>query len=147
MTRSHWTITTDLTGRRRDVDVFLYDKLSHLRAAATRHSKAWEPDFEPLVYATAVCHGFRGFRINPDGSEEERTDAAILRFARGHVTPVIVAHEVVHAAQHLYGLDCLTTDSAKDHFTVDNERFAYLVGDLFNTVFNLFHEPIEANDG
>ena len=40
----------------------------------------------------------------------------------------------------MYGLDCLTTDSAKDHFTADNERFAYLTGDLFATVWGLLNE-------
>ena len=141
MTRRHWTITTHLTGRPRDVDVFLYDKLSHMRGAATRHSKAWETDPEGFAHAAAVTHGFRMFGILADGTEEEAARAAIIRFSRERITPEIVSHEVTHAAQHLYGLDCVGEgDKAKDHFDSANETFAYLLGDLFSTVWGLATE-------
>lgn len=141
MTRRRWTITTHATGRPRDVDVYLYDKVSHMRAAATRHSKLWETDFAPFGDAVAVTHGFQHIRVNGDGSEEEQPLAAILRFSRDKLTPEIVAHEVTHAAQHLYVLDCVGEhDLAADHYSAANETFAYLLGDLFETVDGLLAE-------
>lgn len=138
--RRRWTITTHATGRPRDVDVILYDKLGHMRAAASRHSNTWEPDNIGFDNAEGVCHGFQLFEIHDDGTEEEQQRTAILRFTRGHVSPEIVSHEVAHAAQHLYGLDCIETGTAKDHFDSGNETFAHLLGDLFATVWTLTQE-------
>lgn len=121
--------------------MILYDKLAHLRAAATRHAARWVPD--PLGHdgTLAVTHGFQRIRIHADGTEEEHPLAVILRFARRYVTPEIVSHEVAHAAQHLYGMDCIPEDdTARDHFTAANETFAHLNSDLFSTVWELVHE-------
>ena len=121
--------------------MFLYDKLSHMRGAATRHSKAWEKNPEGFAHAAAVTHGFQTFKINPDGTEEESQRASIIRFARTRITPEIVSHGVAHAAQHLYGIDCIPEgDKAEDHFDSANEKFAYLLGDLFSTVWGLVNE-------
>lgn len=144
MTRSRWTISIHRTGRHRDVDVFLYDQLSHMRGAATKHSKDWEGNSGGFSNALAVTHGFQLIRINGDGTETEMPQAVIIRFARTHINPEIVAHEVAHAAQHLYGMDCIPDgDAAKDHFDAGNETFAHLAGDLFSAVWHLFHESIE----
>lgn len=140
MTRRRWTITTHATGRPRDIDVYLYDRPAHMRAAATRHSKAWETDFEPFSNAAAVTHGFQHIRIHDDGTEEEQQLAAIIRFSRENLTPEIIAHEVAHAAQHLYRLDCFNEgDPAEDHFGSANETFAYLLGDLFEIIWTILH--------
>lgn len=138
MPPQRWTIPTQRTGHPRDVEVVLYDNLSRMRGAATRHGNLWDGDHASLSNALAVTHGFRVINIKPGGTEEEQPLSAIIRFARSHITPEIVAHEVAHVAQHLYGLDCLTPDSVtKDHFNTSNETFAYLLGDLFGAVWSL----------
>lgn len=136
----HWTITIHATGKPRDVDVFLYDKIGHLRSAATKFANAWSADGTNFSDTEAICHGVQKIHVAKDGTETEEPLAVILRFARGRNDPVIVAHEVAHAAQHLYRLDCLDDRPAEEHFYADNETFAYLLSELFETVSALVAE-------
>jgi len=142
MTRRHWTISTELSGKTREIEVYLYDKVSHMRAAATRwdrsESTAYRIDFQPDKYdrALAVTHSFSRVAIAPDGAETPHPRVVILRLVRGFLTPEIVSHEVVHIAQHLYGLDMYERQGGAehDHWNASNEPFAYLYGGLFAVV-------------
>lgn len=138
-----WTITTHLTGKPRDVDVYLYERNAHLRSAATRWARNTYGHAAPEFSDTrAICHGFQRIKINADGTEDEHPSSAILRFSKDYLTAEIIAHETVHAAQHLYGLDCLDTTDAADHFHAANETFAYLYGDLFATTWRILHASL-----
>ena len=144
MTVRHWTITTHHTGKPRDVDVYLYDKNSHMRAAAARHSNSIEPRPGEYKNAAAVCHGFQRVQIDEDGTETDHPQAAIIRFSHEHLNAEVISHEVAHAAQHLYGIDMLNEgDLAVDHFTTSNEPFAYLAGDLFAAIWTSLYEATE----
>lgn len=124
-----WTISTHVTGRRRDVELRLYDDLAHMRRAATAWAsrKHAASDFRE---AAAVAHGFQRLTY-ANGVEVEKPLVAIIRLARSHVTPKIVSHEVAHAAQHIYGLDYDDGEPVINHMHSGNEDFAYLYGELF----------------
>lgn len=130
-----WTITTHHTGTPRDIDIYLYDRTRDLRAAATKWARTTARHAAPEFSDTlAICHGFQYIKINPDGTEEEHPRAAIIRYSLEHLTTEVIAHELVHAAQHLYGLDCIPAgDQAADHFDAANETFAHLYSDLLVT--------------
>jgi hypothetical protein len=138
MTRRKWTITTWVTGARRDVDLVLYDNLTIMRRESTRFAKhigEKAPDFHE---AQGVCHGFERIHISKDSTETSDPLSAIIRLSRGSITPLIVSHEVAHAAQHIYLLDVLGYDSkqlATNHFTAGNEEFAHLYGELFSAAW------------
>lgn len=148
MTQRIWTISTELSGTPRKIDVHLYDDLGSMRRAAMSFGKRIGEKIERGHFngALAVTHGFRRYHVDADqGREVEMPDAAVLRLVRGHLTPEIVAHEVAHLAQWLYRIDTLETwgdddDKALDHFSSDNEPFCYMLGGLFATVWDMLKE-------
>lgn len=132
-----WLITTHTTGRPRQVEVRLYTDLNHLRGAATRYTAdvASPIDFSN---AAGTCHGFVREREGKNGEWIQHPLCAIIRLAADHLTPLIVAHEVAHAAQHIYGLDYDDGEPIAEHMHSGNEDFAYLYGELFNAVHGIF---------
>lgn len=133
-----WTITTHKTGRPRDVDVVLYPTLGSMRRAATQWAQR-RGTGETFEHALGVCHGFEKIRVAPGGVEAEHSEnlASVIRLARPHITVDIVAHEAIHAAQHLYRIDLIEDREALaiDHFSAANEPFAMLAGDLIAAVW------------
>lgn len=143
MTVRKWTITVHATGQPREVNVFLYDSLARMREAARRHAaKVGDPGIS-FPDAIAICHGFENIAISTNGAEKSHPLACIVRFELNHLTPLIISHEIAHAAQHLYGLDMLTGDElALDHFDAGNEDFAHLYGELFNAAWMVLKEAV-----
>jgi hypothetical protein len=145
MTRRHWTINTYLSGVEREIEVYLYDDKLKLRRAARDHGKRWEMDGSGFANAVGVTHGYTRIGIGSDGTETPHPQAATLRFARGFLTPEIVAHEVAHVAQHLYRLDIYDSveQDGKEHWNAANEEFAHLLGALFTTIWTLLEDERE----
>jgi len=138
MTCSKWTITTYINDQQRDVEVIVYDTLAIMRREATKWANRVTPGQSDFSNSGGVCHGFERVRCYEDGTEKPYPHAATIRLAKGHTTPLIVSHEIAHAAQHLYALDHLGYDSkelAVDHFGAANENFAYLYGELFSAAW------------
>lgn len=126
-----WEIRTHASGRPRVIDVRLYKSRKELRAAATRWCRTAGTD-DDFTGAGGVCHGFRSIWIDDDGTETEQELCAIVRLSETDLTPLVVSHEIAHAAQHIYGLDLLPEGAnAAECFTAGNEDFAYLMGELF----------------
>lgn len=144
MTRRFWTVTVHVTGRPREVDVLLYDTLRDLRSAATRYVNRWEkPSPGKFAHTLALVHAARRYRVLDDGSEQEHPGVAIIRFSRQELTPLIVAHEVMHATAAIYGFDMLKADDlAEDHFDSGNEPLAELYGELFGAVWGVVREAV-----
>lgn len=132
-----WRVTTHVTGTRRAVEVRLYSDLNHLRGAATRYAASAG---ESISYSEAAgtCHGFTTEKF-VRGEWRERPLVAIIRFAETHLTPLIIAHEVAHASQHIYGLDFDDEKPVAEHMHSGNEDFAYLYGELFAAVWGIFN--------
>lgn len=139
-----WVITTYVTGRPRAVEVRLYRDVNHLRGAATRHN-AWSGEHGAFTDAVGVCHGFTRGRIDASGEWHEDETVAIIRLAETHLTPLIISHEVAHAAQHIYGLDYADEQPVDAHMHSGNEDFAHLLGELFDATWRIFH-TVEAGE-
>lgn len=127
-----WTITTYASGKQRDIDIVLYDNAARMRTEATKHANNIGEANTSFADAHGVCHGFERFHIAASGTETLDPLSAIIRLHRDQLTPIVISHEVAHAAQHIYGLDLIGDNhDARDHFTAGNEDFAWLYGELF----------------
>lgn len=130
-----WTVSTHASGRPRDVELHLYSSARSMRAAANR----WAVEVgtgETFHNADGVCHGFDRIRVDEDGYEHEDELVCIIRLHEKRLRPDVVAHEVAHAAQHIYRLDLIDEDGAvSDHMHAGNEPFAWLMGELFGAVW------------
>ncbi len=125
-----WVITTHVTGTPRAVDLRLYTDVNHLRGAATRHN-TWSGESGTYADAVGVCHGFTRGHYDADGNWDEDVTVAIVRLTVTHLTPLIVSHEVAHAAQHIYSLDYSDDRHVDEHMHAGNEDFAHILGELF----------------
>lgn len=128
-----WTITTHVTDKRRDVDLILYQRRSDLRGAAAKFARTIG-EKRRAFDGLAVCHGFQRFNYR-DGVETESPLVSIIRLSTEDLSPLIVAHEVAHAAQHIYGIDYSDDRPIIEHMHSGNENFAYLYGELFGAVW------------
>lgn len=138
MSPRHWTITVHATGQPREVEVVLYEKVADMRRAASRFSRVIGEAAGTFNNAAGVCHGFHRIRVYADGTEKEHPLVSIVRLHKGALSPLIVSHEMSHAAQHVYGLDMVNDDDlARDHFDAANEDYAHLFGELFAAAWNV----------
>lgn len=139
--RTRWTVTTHVTGQRREIEVFIYERLAHLRAAATRHSRQWDDEAQTFPDTLGVCQTYRRVRIKPGGEEVEHAQIATIRLHRRNATLALVAHESMHAAAWLYRVDCTEPDDlAADHLQADNEILAECLADVFDAVWRAVAE-------
>ncbi|MBK6556279.1 MAG: hypothetical protein IPG16_03335 [Comamonadaceae bacterium] len=72
--------------------------------------------------------------------------AGVMRFARGHLTPDVIAHESTHAALHITRLHDWSKDGHDgradfgDDCDLAEEAFAYLLGDIVQSVTALVEQ-------
>lgn len=140
-----WTITTHVTGKPRRVDVVLYNRVGDLRRAASRFARVIGEKPGRFNDALGVCHGFNRFTINADGTESEDDLVGIIRLTATDLTPLIISHEIAHAAQHIYGLDYSDDRPVIDHMHSGNEDFAHLYGELFAAAWGVLGSAIGAD--
>lgn len=136
-----WEVTTHVTGKPRTVEVRLYTDVNHLRGAATRHNK-WSGEKGTWEDTVGICHGFTRGRYDANGEWDEDQTVAIIRLAETHLTPLIIIHEVAHAAQHIYGLDYDDDRRIEDHMHSGNEEFAHLMGELAASILGIFAQRL-----
>lgn len=142
MTVWRWTLRTPVGDKMRVVEVRLYETLGSMRGAATRHSLRVGDTTTDFSTALGCCQGFTTADVSPTGTAEPR---AIVRLVQDNISLVIVAHEMIHAAQHIYQADYVTKDAlANDHMHAGNEDFAFLAGELVAAGIRLFFGPEEA---
>lgn len=136
-------MTTWVTGREREFEVYLYDRQAHLRAAATRYHREVDPSAREDTDTAAIVHTFTRYRIAADGSEIVSSLMGMIRLSRERISPLVVAHECAHLAAALYALDVLAPgDLAADHLATDNERFAEVFGEVFDAVWPLVADAV-----
>lgn len=66
--------------------------------------------------------------------------AGVLRTSVEHVNTEVIVHEVVHAACHIFRLDVAKRVNLGDNCHQNEEWFAYIVGDLSNSVAKVLPE-------
>lgn len=131
-----WTITTYATARPRDIELHLYDDALSMKAAANK----WALEAgtgENFDYAEGICHGFEPTWVDDDGVQHEDNLVCLIRLHTKRLQPEVVAHEVAHAAQHLYRLDAMDgTEMLADYMHAANETFAWILGEVFGAVWS-----------
>jgi len=136
-----WTITTTATGKKRQVQVILYERLQDLRGAVTKYENKNGKSEHLDADVIAICHSFFTQKIGKKQEVElEYPLVNIIRLSREYLTPMIIAHEFAHAAQHIYGLDYLM--SWKNPMNGANEEFAEIYGELFNAFWPMIHTQV-----
>lgn len=135
-----------VTGRPRTVEVRLYTDVNHLRGAATRFN-SWSGEKGTFADTVGLCHGFTRGHFDADGAWREDVVVSIIRLAETHLTPLIISHEVAHAAQHIYGLDHDDERPIAEHMHSGNEAFAHLYGELFAGVWGIFNPTTLTDTG
>lgn len=105
------------TVRGRQVEVVVHRTAAQMRRAAA----TWGVD-RPTPTTLGVTHGFTG-PTNPQ---------AVVRLCEEHLTRRVVDHELVHAAQAIYGHDLaeVIAEHPLEHWTHHNETFAHLFTEL-----------------
>ena len=114
----NFTIATRATGRRRTVKVYVYPTVEEMRQAAHRATG------EDYTGALGVCHGW----------QDDDNPRATLRLTDEHLYSHIVLHELIHAAQWIYCETVPPDDLAVDHYQADNETFAHIVSELWDSL-------------
>jgi hypothetical protein len=125
---SQFTVMAHLRHQEHTVKFYIYDDVQKLREDAQRFDGQNDG-----VKVKGVCHGI-GYHIG-----EAPRRLAVIRLCTEYLTHDIVAHEVSHAAAHIYGT--LLGDHARaiNHMTGGNEVHAHLLGELHGkTVRELF---------
>ncbi|MDR6794383.1 hypothetical protein J2X12_002880 [Pseudarthrobacter oxydans] len=127
MSFTRFQVATRATGFRRVVQVHVYEDLDELRAATQRQWTTSEGHSD----AAATCTSFDSLLPAPEHSHT----VAVIRLWTGQLTTRTVAHEVTHAAMHIYFLDRLRQYAqARRHLHIGNEEIAYMVGDMSSDV-------------
>lgn len=113
---------TLVTVRGRRVDVVVHRTAAQMRRAA----KQWGNDTQPPT-VQGLTHGFNA----------ENNPQAVIRLCEEHLTRRVIDHELVHAAQAIYGHDFGQFIEAHplEHWTHHNETFAYTFTELQLTMY------------
>ncbi|MBT2587934.1 SprT-like domain-containing protein [Arthrobacter sp. ISL-95] len=115
-----FSISSSATGFRRSVLVHVYADKADVVRSAQNYGMAVDS-------AGAITNSF-GYR-HP--APEHMRHMAVIRLAESQLDSNTLAHEVTHAALHIYFADCCKWESrARAHIDGANEELAYLVGDL-----------------
>lgn len=144
--KRQWTITTEISGKERHIELVLHDDVKQMRAAARRFSKKLDEETERGFFGKtlAVAHAYRTYDADI-GIEADMPEVATIRFVRGHLLPEVTSHEVLHIAQWLYLADVLgedSTDLAVNHFHAANERFAHMFGGLYAVIMEILKDEL-----
>lgn len=105
------------TVRGRAVDVVVHRTAAQMRRGARQFSGGtFEPDCQ------GVTHGFTG----------PHTPQAVIRLSEECLTWRVIIHELVHAAQAIYGMDYgeMIERHPLEHWSNHNETFAHIVTEL-----------------
>ena len=93
-------VSTRQTGRRRDVQVVVYDELADLQRAAFNYGTG-----ALFGDALAVSQPRETLRVGADGTETLFRGAGTIRLWRGDMGAAILAHEMTHMALAIYRQD------------------------------------------
>lgn len=125
-------VSTRRTGHLRVVKVDIFDEYADFLETYHRYGKQ-------AGYVTEVPDGYQidGACISRkdwDDRDPNPYQARIL-LAWPTITASIIAHEITHAALHLYSIDSYRDHSrAAAHVNISNEVIPYIVGDLFAAI-------------
>jgi hypothetical protein len=128
--------------------VIIYPSISAMRKAASDHTEE-TGERESFHGAAGVCHTYERVRISPDGSEEILKQVGTIRLVKDRLHTEVIAHEIIHAAMHIYRLlhgveneldGSLRNANFGNGCNPDEENFAYIYGSLFHSMNLKLHD-------
>lgn len=85
-------------------NVHVYDKIHIMRRYALNYSRR-TGNGEDVADIHGIVHPYTKLKVGPKGgktTERHSLDIGIIRLTKTHLSTFVVAHEVMHAAMHLY---------------------------------------------
>lgn len=134
--------STTASGRRRTVQVHVYDDVERMRRAASQWRAKPDSHYDR---AEGVTHCVERRRYEPDGTVVIHPSAGIIRLWTGRLTTEVVAHEAAHMACGIYRMDHNGNDPNED--MEDEEVLCYLVGELTRGIVNGLYRHGVWSDG
>lgn len=136
--RLEFTVPVSNHGKTRKVKVFVYERLKDMYHAADIHIKKTGQEQLEHNYQ-AITHSFEIFTVDRK-KDHSMPNVCVIRLCLGHLHSYIIAHEIAHAALHIYSLDCLEeTDPVLDHINPNNEVFCHIVSELEHNIVSKLH--------
>jgi len=116
--------------------VYIYSTLKEMRNDATEYDKKSTLKQSSNYNSLAVTHCYVRERIYSNGKRKKKKDIGIIRFVDKRLITEIVAHEIVHASMWNYRVEFTKDEIAnfKDGCNPDEEKYAYLYGQLFRDI-------------
>lgn len=129
-------ISTRRTGKKRQINVIVYDDVKRMREHATLWTKRVQGKADDFSDCEGVTHREEWIDVKTD---ESMPYCGTIRLHKGRLGVGIVAHEVTHAALWIYELDIErngvnTVDIGKE------EIFCYIVSDLNTKLVNKLYD-------
>ncbi len=125
-------------GPKRWLRLAVYETGQELREAAGKYRPQFK--FQDTMMG---CYQGAGFYVDDTGKRKTRSlYTGIIRLTTEHLHSEVVFHECVHAAAHIYRLDCYPRISLGDGFgaILNEEMFAYIAGDLGRQATNALYD-------
>ncbi|WP_454175003.1 hypothetical protein [Gordonia sputi] len=127
-------VSSQATGEKRTVRVWVYDTVEEMREAATRfngtdHSRSG-----------GVTQRYQRVRTDTDGRRVVHGSTNIVQLCRQHLGTTVVVHEINHAAVSIYGSSLQGNEFAIDLLDNANETLAYLQSDLTGALVRRLYE-------
>ncbi len=126
----------------------VYKTQKALQRAARRHARL-AGNKEQFDGTAGVCHSYERVRIEEGKPEIISPEIGTIRLSEQHLSNLVVSHEVVHAALHLYRKLYGTErewEGSSENADFGNgvsemeEDFCYLYGDLFRSMVNKLYK-------
>lgn len=128
-----FTITVYYADKPRGVRIKIHDNVAALRSAATKHTQKWDSRKRKhsgeLANVLGICHRFHMM---------DDPVCALIRLAPPHIGVGILAHELTHAAVHIFEIE---NQFREVPLTCENdEQFAWVLGELIRCSANMMYE-------
>lgn len=136
-------ISTRNSGRKRTIQVCIYDTVKELREAADKHNKRIGNTETGLDKAHGLCQSLERVFVYDSGRIRRTPTAGFIRLYKPALKTGIIAHEATHMAVAIYKQDVQKTIPDMDR----EETLCYLVGDITSQIvrgiykYNLLQEP------
>lgn len=130
--------------------VLIYDSVAEMRAAGAKHDRdrgivqmqaGGGAGDEFHSRALGITHRYTGRRFDAAGNETAIKQIGIIRLAKGHLSPEIVSHEVIHAALWGYRLKFNHANMGRMWGPLWREEFyAHMFSGTFAIMNRLLHK-------
>ena len=139
MASTKFQISTRWTGRKRTIQVYVYDNVKELRAAAHEYDEYLGNEYTSLDQVHGITSPHQSEKLI--GGVWHKTDkAGLIRLYKDGLRTGIISHEATHMACSIYEDDWLEKKGLPWGDETNNEVLAYLVGDITSKIVNKLYQ-------